>query len=139
MGVGKEERRATVGALSNRGAPLSSSSQPDATARFMEARAAFRELTEPGARRAGGPSASSSSAGFGGWGERAGAGPSSSSSSARRPAPGDPFYGFSEFFKDLEDDLSSRAAKRRQAKAGGGTPGAPPADDSAPRSVAVNA
>ena len=59
MGVGKEERRATVGALSNRGAPLSSSSQPDATARFMEARAAFRELTEPGARRAGGPSASS--------------------------------------------------------------------------------
>ena len=93
---------------------------PDAAKRFAEVKEAYQTLIDPSAReawdarragrRAGGSSARSSASGRGSSGGRAW--DPFTTTSGRASAPEEPFYGFKEFFEDLEKDLAAREAKR---------------------------
>jgi len=97
---------------------------PDAAEQFVALQQAYAQCLREAAGAAGGGSGATAGAGTGGAGQwppgsppRAGGGPAKPGA-ARRPAePEEPFYGFGEFFRDLEADAARAAAAGASAAA----------------------
>jgi hypothetical protein len=101
----------------------------------MEAKMAFQELMEGRGGGANGGRAGGTGGTGGGWGSSSPSSSSSTSSwgsSSSSPGGGDgasartrkegsdqPFYGFSDFFRDLENDLDDRSGRRKEGSGGG--------------------
>jgi uncharacterized membrane protein YgcG len=102
---------------------------PDARERFVEAKDAYTAIAE---RAAGGNSGASASGrggadgpGSGGGGGGGGfGGGGGSGGGARRAAPAEEFYGFSDLFRDVEKEWAEYEARAARRRAAGGAPAA---------------